>query len=85
MDVVKLGKKGRVSIPKRLLDEFGLEGGSLLIVDTSADGAIVVRPAAAFPVEIYSDERIEEFLAEDRMSPELAERVRAKRTESSQS
>jgi AbrB family looped-hinge helix DNA binding protein len=77
MDVVKLGKKGQVSIPSAVLRQLGLEGDSYLIVETSEDGAIVLRPAAIYPIEIYSDERIKEFERENRIDPELEQRVKA--------
>ena len=68
MDVVKLGKKGQVSIPKGVLTQLGLEGEHLLLVETTPDGSILLRPAGVYPLEIYSDGRIEAFLAEDRLS-----------------
>jgi AbrB family looped-hinge helix DNA binding protein len=77
MAVVKLGKKRQASIPGTILRRLGLEGGSYLIVETSEDGAIVLRPAAIYPIEIYSDERIKEFEEEGRISDEERERVEA--------
>lgn len=76
METVTLGSKGQVSIPKPALQRLGLAGGELLIVETTADGAIVLRPAAVYPIEIYSDERVSEFLAEDAMSAQVAAKVR---------
>ena len=76
METVKLGKKGQISIPKALLDRLGLEAESLLLVEATDDGAILLRPAGVYPIEIYSDERVGEFLAEDKMSAEEAKRVR---------
>ena len=76
METVKLGKKGQISIPKALLDRLGLEAESLLLVEATDDGAILLRPAGVYPIEIYSDERVGEFLAEDAMSAEEAKRVR---------
>lgn len=78
MNVVKLGKKGQVSIPKSVLQSLGVQEEQLLILETTDDGAILLRPAATFPIEMYSDERIEEFLAEERMTPDLDERVAAR-------
>ncbi|MEX2540641.1 MAG: AbrB/MazE/SpoVT family DNA-binding domain-containing protein [Trueperaceae bacterium] len=78
MDVVKLGKKGQVSIPKRILSELGLEGDSMLIVDSTDDGAILLRPAGVYPIETYSDERIRKFLEANTMTPEEEARVSAK-------
>lgn len=51
-ELVKPGKKGQVSIPRSILKKLVLEGDIALLVDTTGDGAIVLRPAAAYPVEI---------------------------------
>jgi AbrB family looped-hinge helix DNA binding protein len=79
MTVVKVGRKGQVSIPQAILRQLGIDGGRLLLVEATDDGAIVLRPAGVYPIEIYSDERIEAFLAEDEVPAELAERVAALR------
>ncbi len=77
MNVVKLGKKGQVSIPKAVLDALHLEGEQWLIVDATDDGAIVLRPAGVAPIELYDDARIAAFLAEDELTPDLAARLEA--------
>ena len=61
MDVVKLGKKGQVSLPAAVLRKLGLQGQATLIVEATDDGAVILRPAAVYPVELYSDARIKEF------------------------
>lgn len=78
MDVVKLGKKGQVSIPKGVLTRLGLEGERLLLVETTPDGSILLRPAGVYPLETYSDARIEAFLQEDSLTGDEAARVRVK-------
>jgi AbrB family looped-hinge helix DNA binding protein len=77
VDVVKLGPKGQVSIPRAILRRLGLEGDRLLVVEATDDGAILLRPAGVYPIEIYSDDRIASFLAEDDLPAELAERIAA--------
>jgi len=77
MEIVKLGKKGQVSIPKSILQQIGITGEAPLLVETTEDGAIVLRQAAVYPVEIYSDARLKEFLEEDRITPDEAKRVKA--------
>ena len=72
MQLVKLGKKGQVSLPKAILQQAGISGETPLLVDTTDDGAIVLRQAGVYPLEIYSDERIASFLEEDGMTPEQA-------------
>jgi len=73
--MVKLGKKGQVSIPKAVLKRLGLEGDTPMLVETTPDGAILLRPAGIYPLEIYSDERIREFNEADRMDPKTAARL----------
>lgn len=76
MNVVKLGKKGQVSIPKRVIEQLGLSSDQMLLVETTADGAVLLRPAGLYPLELYDDERIRDFLAEDEIPAELAAKVR---------
>jgi len=70
MQLVKLGKKGQLSLPKAILQRVGISGEAPLLVETTSDGAIVLRPAGVYPIEMYSDERIAAFLKEDEMTPE---------------
>ena len=77
MEMVKLGKKGQVSIPKSVLKRVGITGEAPLLVETTEDGAIVLRQAAVYPVEIYSDARVKEFLEEDHITPDETRRVKA--------
>jgi len=57
----RVGKKGVYTIPALLRRRFGLADGSLIIAEERAEG-ILLRPAVATPIEIYSDERTAEFL-----------------------
>jgi len=77
MDMVKLGGKGQLSIPKSVLKKVGITGEALLLVETTEDGAILLRQAAVYPIEIYSDARVKEFLEEDRLTPDEARQVKA--------
>ena len=75
MDVVMLGKNGQLSLPASVLRKLGLEGPATLIVEATEDGAVVLRPAAVYPVEIYSDERLAEFDKADRITPAESARL----------
>ncbi len=77
MELVKLGKKGQVTVPRAILRSVGLTGDAPLLVDATPDGAIVLRPAAVYPIEIYSDERVLEFERENSVPTDLQARVRA--------
>lgn len=62
-----------MSIPKEVMERLGLEGGETLLLDVTQDGTIVLRPAGVYPLEIYSDERVREFLETDRLTEEEQE------------
>lgn len=57
----KVGKRGAVVIPASLRRRFGITEGSLVIAEGRAEG-VLIRPAAAFPIEMYTPERQAEFL-----------------------
>jgi AbrB family looped-hinge helix DNA binding protein len=78
MHMTRLGKKGQVSIPKAVIDELGLEPETVLLVEPTEDGSIVLRPAGVYPIELYSDSRVSEFLEEDKMTPSEKRRVRSR-------
>jgi len=65
----KVGKRGTVVIPAKLRKRFGIEEGSLVIAEARGDG-IFIRPAVALPVEMYSPERIAEFLLSNAVDSE---------------
>ena len=48
-------------IPADLRRRFGIEEGTLVIAEEREDG-ILIRPAVALPLEMYTPERIAEFL-----------------------
>lgn len=76
MDIVKLGKKGQVSLPASVLRKLGLEGAATLLVEATDEGTVVLRPAAVYPIELYSEARLKEFEAADKLSADEAARVR---------
>lgn len=76
MEIVRLGKKGQLSLPKAVLRRLGLTGEALLLVEVTPEGGILLRPAGVYPIELYSQGRVREFLAEDRMTPQEARRVK---------
>ena len=75
MDLVKLGKKGQVTIPKTILKQAGIADESPLLIAAAPDGSIVLRQAGVYPIELYTDERITEFERENAIPDELAARV----------
>ncbi|MSQ72215.1 MAG: AbrB/MazE/SpoVT family DNA-binding domain-containing protein [Betaproteobacteria bacterium] len=75
MDLVKLGKKGQVTIPKAILRQAGIAEDAPLLIAAVPDGSIVLRPAGVYPIELYTDERIAEFERENAIPAGLVGRV----------
>ena len=75
MDIVRLGKKGRLSLPAGVLRKLGLQGAATLLVEATDDGAVLLRPAAVVPIELYSDARVREFEQANRSTAAETARV----------
>lgn len=75
MEVIRLGKKGQVSIPRSVLNQLGLSSESLLLVETTAEGGILLQPAGVYPIELYSQQRIKDFTEADTLTPAESERL----------
>ena len=72
---ITVTSRGVLTLPVRLRKELGLTGDDLLIAEMTPDG-LLLRPAVALPVEIYTDDRVAEFKAEeDALTEFLATRV----------
>lgn len=56
--VVQINERGTLTIPKDLREKYGLGGQAIL--EETAEG-LVLRPAATYPVEVYTEERLAEF------------------------
>jgi bifunctional DNA-binding transcriptional regulator/antitoxin component of YhaV-PrlF toxin-antitoxin module len=60
-ETIKVGKRGTVVLPAKLLRRSGIEEGTIVVAEESPYG-ILIRPAAVVPIEIYTSERKAEFL-----------------------
>lgn len=61
MKTIRTGKRGTVVIPADLRRRYGIGEGSLVVAEAQPDG-ILIRPAVAVPIEMYTPERKAEFL-----------------------
>lgn len=61
MELAKIGKKGQLTIPRSVLRAAGITEEARVVLEATADGAIVVRQVAVYPIESYSEERVREF------------------------
>lgn len=55
-ETTKVGKRGTIVIPARLRRRFGIAEGALVIAEEREEG-VLIRPATALPLEIYTPER----------------------------
>ncbi len=69
METTRIGKRGTLVIPAKLRQRFALQEGDLLVTEEREDG-ILLRPAVAVPVEIYTPERKAEFLLNNAVTKE---------------
>jgi AbrB family looped-hinge helix DNA binding protein len=67
---VQLSPRGTLTLPKKLRDKFALTGDAIVILEDTDEG-ILVRPAAVFPIEIYTDKRLAEFETAEKELGEL--------------
>ena len=74
-EIVKLSGEGAVALPARIRKELGLREGDIMRVRV-VDGSIQLTPAEVMPIELYTEERIAEFLAAAEMTDEELERSR---------
>ena len=58
--IISINERGTITLPKDLRKKYGLEAGGQIVIEEGEAG-LILRPSATFPVEIYSDERVEEF------------------------
>ena len=65
----KVGKRGTIVVPAALRRRFGIEEGTLVIIEASDEG-LLIRPAVAVPVEPYTPQRRAEFLLSNAIDAE---------------
>ena len=60
LSFINVTKRGVLTLPVRLRKQLGLTADNLVIAESTPDG-VLLRPAVALPIEIYTDERVREF------------------------
>jgi bifunctional DNA-binding transcriptional regulator/antitoxin component of YhaV-PrlF toxin-antitoxin module len=72
---IQVNERGSLTLPKSLRKKLGIERGGVVIAELSTEG-LVLKPAVSFSIELYSDERLEEF---DKADRELGQYLKSKR------
>ena len=63
-ETVKVTRRGVLTIPVRYRKFLGINGEGQVVIEEREDG-LLLRPAITLPLELYSDEQIVEFDAEE--------------------
>lgn len=58
--IVTINDRGTITLPKELRRKYGLESGGKVVIEESEEG-LLLRPGVTFSVEIYSEDRLQEF------------------------
>lgn len=77
MELAKIGKKGQLTIPRSILQQAGMPEAARVVVEATADGAIVLRQVAVYPLETYTDARVKEFEQANTLPVAMEKRVQA--------
>ena len=61
---ITLNERGGITIPARMREALGLKANDELVIEDTEQG-LLIRPAFSVPVELYSEQRIAEFAADE--------------------
>ena len=65
-----------MTLPAAVLLKMGIHGAATLLVEAADDGSVILRPAAVYPVEVYTEARMKEFEDANKATAPEAARVR---------
>lgn len=61
---VIINERGALTIPAKMREAFGIKANDELIIEDTEQG-LLLRPAFSVPVEIYTEDRINEFASDE--------------------
>ncbi len=74
---VVVSSRGQITLPAEVRERLGIRPGSVVILEEQ-EGGVMVRPAAVVEIEVYSDDQINRWDAEDKLSEEERQALYAK-------
>lgn len=60
LSIININERGTLTLPKAMRKRLGIKGEGQVIAEET-EGGVVLKPGAAFPIEMYTDERVAEF------------------------
>jgi len=64
-----VGERGQITIPKDIRNRLGIKPKMPINMEVTADG-LLIRPTVTVPLRRFSDEFIQEIVAEDTLAPD---------------
>ena len=61
---ITINERGVLTIPAKMREAFGIKANDELIIEDTEQG-LLLRPAFSVPIEIYTEERIDEFASDE--------------------
>lgn len=61
---IVMSSRGQITLPSEIRKKYGMDEGSILVAE-DRNGEIILKPAAVFEVEYYTDEQVQELIAAD--------------------
>jgi bifunctional DNA-binding transcriptional regulator/antitoxin component of YhaV-PrlF toxin-antitoxin module len=58
--VININNRGTLTLPKEMRCRLGVDRDAQVVAEETDEG-ILLRPAATFPIELYSEKRLAEF------------------------
>lgn len=74
-----VSERGQITLPKNLRDRLAIKPGTALIAEEK-NGQLLLRPALVTAVRMYSDEEIQRWLTDDRVTASERKRILKKAT-----
>lgn len=72
--ILIVSEKGQITLPQEIRKSLGIKAGTALVAEEEK-GKLILTPAAVTPIEIYSDEEVQGWLVEDRVSNRERQRI----------
>ena len=61
---IVMSSRGQITLPSEIRKKYGMDEGSVLVAE-DRNGEIVLKPAAVYEVDYYTDEQINELASAD--------------------
>ena len=77
MQTVIVGERGQITIPKEIRKRLGIRSKTPVVLEVRDEG-LLIRPAVAVALRLFSDREIETMVAEDALDRDEKDRILAK-------